>query len=186
MATRPDHGYTLIEVLAALFVLAVGIAGAAAAQLTALRTRHATELASAGVQLAASLAERMRANPAQLQGGDAANAYLGLHYDADADAGAPQPPAVLCYAGASCSSAQLATFDLFEVRQALFEHFPGARIAVCRDRQAWDAARRALAWDCAGGAGAPIVVKLGWRDRGAGASASFAPAIAVVVAGAVE
>ena len=129
----------------------------------------------------------MRANPAQLQGGDAGNAYLRLHYDAAS--GAPAAPPVLCYAGASCASAQLAAFDLFEVRQALFEQFPGARIAVCRDRQAWDAARRAFTWDCAGGAGAPIVIKLGWRARGAAAAQPaepFAPAITVVVAGAFE
>lgn len=182
MQTRFDHGFTLIEVLVAVLVLAVGIVGAAATQVAALKTRHGTELMSAGVQLAASLAERMRANPVQMQAGDAANAYLQLRYDA-AD-GAPPAPAVTCFAGSSCASAQMAAFDLFEVRQALYEQYPGARIAVCRDARVWSAAAHALAWDCTGGLNAPIVIKLGWRDRNALHHAPFVPAIALVVAGA--
>lgn len=184
MYTRFDHGFTLLEVLAAVFVLAVGIAGAAAAQVAALKTRHGTELMSAGVQLAASLADRMRANHAQMHAGDEANLYLQLRYDAAG--GAPSAPAVMCFGAASCSSAQMAAFDMFEVQQALFDHYPGARIAVCRDLQAWDSAQRAFTWDCAGGAGAPIVIKLGWRDRAADPAIAFAPAIAVLVAGAFE
>lgn len=182
MQAQPDHGFTLIEVLVAVLVLAIGIVGAAATQVAVLKTRHGTELMSAGVQLAASLAERMRANPVQMQAGDVANAYLQLRYDA-AD-GAPPAPAVMCFASASCASAQMAAFDLFEVRRALFEQYPGARIAVCRDAKVWSDTARALAWKCAGGADAPIVIKLGWRERGTPGHAPFVPAIALVVAGA--
>jgi type IV pilus assembly protein PilV len=178
--TRAEHGFTLIEVLVAVLVLAIGIVGAGAAQVAALETRHGTELMSAGVQLAGSLADRIRANAALAQQPGAASPYH-LQYDALTD-GAPAAPAVMCFAEAACSAEQLATFDVFEVAHALHRRFPGARIAVCRDEQVWNG--QALSWQCAGGPAAPLVVKLGWRGRRAASDASFVPAIAMTVPGA--
>lgn len=178
------RGFSLIEVLVAVLVLAVGIVGAGAAQVTALKTRHGTGLLSSGVQLAGSLAERMRANPVQMRAGDAANPYLQAQFDADG--GAPAVPGVLCYAPANCTSAQMAAFDIYEVKQALHQQYPGARLVVCRDRAVWDARAAALAWACAGGAEAPVVIKIGWRGRKTEGEGGFAPAVAVVVGGAFE
>ena len=179
---KPARGFSLIEVLVAMVVLAVGIVGAGAAQVAALKTRHGTGLMSSGVQLAGALADRMRANPAQMQAADSGNPYLQLHYDAEG--GAPAAPAAMCYAGASCSSAQMAAFDVYEVTQALYDQYPGARIVVCRDGTVWGG--KALVWECAGGADAPVVIKLGWRGRKVDREAGFAPAVAVVVAGGFE
>lgn len=168
-----QKGFSLIEVLVAVLVLAVGVLGTAGAQLAALQTRHDSGLRSAAVQLAASLAERMRANPPQLA------AYQQLDYDALAS-GAPAAPGVLCFAGAACDSGQLAAFDLYEISSAVHAGFPGGRVKVCRD----GAQGGVLAWACSGGAGAPLVVKLGWRSRGDQADASFVPALAIVARGA--
>ncbi|MES2317718.1 MAG: type IV pilus modification protein PilV [Pseudomonadota bacterium] len=178
MHARLSDGFTLIEVLVAILVLVIGVVGAAGVQVAALRTRHLTGLMSGGVQLAGALADRMRANSAQMAAGDAANPYLQLEYDAAS--GAPAPAGVMCFGGAACSSAQLAAFDLYEVKQALFSDFPGARVAVCRDT----AESATLAWECAGAANAPIVIKLGWRDRRADPSLPVKPSVALVVAGA--
>ena len=158
------HGFTLVEVLVALFVLAVGIVGAGATQLTAERTRQQSALMSEAAQLAAALAARMRVNPAVASLPDGANPYLSLSYDA-----ASGPPA----AGASCFSAdctpvQLAEFDLHEIRQALYAHFPRGRIAVCRDGTPWDPAYGRYCWSCDGNAAALPVVKLGWQGTGDG------------------
>lgn len=177
-------GFTLIEVLVAVLVLAIGVLGAAGSQLAALRARHGTGLMSSSVHLAGALAERMRANPAQMQAPDSLNPYLQLDYDALAG-GAPAAPAVLCFAGAACSAAQMAAFDLYEIKQALHEGFPGGRVTVCRDRAVVAPAGTAPGWACAGGAGAPIVIKLGWRAAGAGSDggAAFAPSVAVIAGG---
>jgi type IV pilus assembly protein PilV len=171
-------GFTLVEVLVAVFLLAVGIVGAAATQTLALRTRHQSSLLSAGVQLASTLAGRMRANASQMRLPDAANPYLQLDYDAQSD-GDPVTPAVLCFGAAQCDAAQMAAFDLHETERAVHAAFPGGRVLVCRDAAAWDAAANALSWDCAPAAGAPIVVKLGWRAPGQ--RGGTAPSIAMVV-----
>lgn len=156
-------GFTLAEVLVALLVVALGVAGACALQTRALRTGRAAARLSAGAQLAASLAERMRANPVAMALPDADNPYLQLDYDA-AD-GAPEA-AALCYAGADCTPAQLAAFDRFEVEQALVASAPGGRIRVCRDAAPPDPSSGLLPWNCDGQAGAPLAVKLGWREAG--------------------
>ncbi|SFC53591.1 type IV pilus modification protein PilV [Massilia yuzhufengensis] len=157
------HGFTLVEVLVALFVLAVGVVGAGATQLTAERTRQQSALISEAAQLAASLAARMQVNPSVSRLPDASNPYLTFSYDAAG--GMPSAPA-LCFGGTSCTPAQLAEFDLYEMRQALHAQFPRGRIEVCRDGSPWDSAVRRYRWSCDGAAGALPVVKLGWQGEG--------------------
>lgn len=181
MQAKRITGFTLIEVLVAILVLAIGVLGAAGAQLAAMQTRQATGLMSSGVQLAGSLADRMRANGGRA-GGDALNPYLRLDYDAQS--GPPAAPGMLCFGQTDCSNEQMAAFDLFEISQALHAGFPGARITVCRDAAVVAPGGQRLAWPCAGGTGAPIVIKLGWRAKSAEAEAQFAPAVAIVAAGA--
>lgn len=177
------HGYSIIEVLVALLVLALGVIGGAAMQLAALRTRHQSVLLSHAVQLASSLADKMRANAGQMQLPDAANPYLNQHYDAALD-GAPPAPPQQCLGGALCDSAQLAQFDLYEVKQRLHGVLPGGRLVICRDTNAWDAARHGASWTCSGDAHAPVAIKLGWRGKnpdGAPALEGGVAGVAVVV-----
>ncbi|MFL6674582.1 MAG: type IV pilus modification protein PilV [Massilia sp.] len=176
MALRSIGGFTLVEVLVALFVLAVGIVGASATQLATQRTRHHSALMSAAVQLAASLADRMRANPVVMAGADGDNPYLQLRYDAS---GAPPATPVSCYGDAGCTPLQMAGFDLFEAAEAVRTGFPRGRIVVCRDAAIGDAAAATLAWECASAPSAPVVVKLGWRGNDSGAAP--APVVAMVV-----
>src|SRR4051812_42239598 len=103
-------GFTLPEVLVAVFVLALGVLGAAATQLAALRTRHQSSLMSNGVQLASALADSMRANVESMRAGDTGNPYLQLRYDAASD-GIPAP-GPQCLPGAGCSAPQLADAEL--------------------------------------------------------------------------
>jgi type IV pilus assembly protein PilV len=173
---RTRAGFTLVEVLVALFVVALGIAGAAALQTLAVRTGRDAARLSDGTRLARSLAERMRANPRALAQPD--NPYL--HLDYDAGSGTPTAPA-LCYADANCDADALARFDVFEVTEAVAAGFPGGRIRVCRDATGPDATG-VLPWTCDAGEGAPIVVKLGWRAHGD--RATGAPKLAMPLAGA--
>jgi type IV pilus assembly protein PilV len=171
------HGFTLVEVLVAMFVLAIGAAGAAATQISAARLRQQAALESEAVQLAASLGARMRINAVQMALPDAANPYLNFDYDAAA--GEPGAPPLHCFGTADCDPAAMAAFDLHEAAGIVYGAFPGGRISVCRD------AGTAPDWSCTGGSGAPIVVKLGWRmPARAGESATEAqPFVTLVVAG---
>jgi type IV pilus assembly protein PilV len=164
----PIAGFTLLEVLVAMFVVALGVAGAAAVQAVAVRAADEAARLSDGLRLADSLAQRMRANPVAMALPDEANPYL--QFDTGAGAAAP---AASCYGGASCDPAQMAGFDLGETAALLAGRFPGGRLRVCRDAPAPDAAGL-LAWDCTGEPGATVAIKLGWRGR---ADAPDAPAV---------
>jgi type IV pilus assembly protein PilV len=184
---RHAGGFTLIEVLIALLVLVIGVIGASGAHITAMRTRHQSALMSEAVQLAASLSERMRANTATMRLADNANPYAQLRYAA-VD-GAPKSPVASCHASMRCDSDELALFDLYELKQSVRTRFPGGRILVCRDNALWDAGRAALAWACAGAAGAPLVIKLGWQAKNSDGSDALdqagqvAPSVAIMVPG---
>jgi type IV pilus assembly protein PilV len=172
-------GFTLIEVLVAMFVLALGVAGAASTQLSSARLRQQAALASEAVQLAASLGARMRVNAAQMALPDAANPYLGFDYDAGG--GEPDAPPVQCFSVADCNPAQIAAFDLYDAARIVHSAFPGGRIVVCRDDGGWNAALQSFEWSCSGGLEAPVVVKLGWRAPGSDVDAP--PIVTMVVAG---
>ena len=173
-------GFTLIEVLVAMFVLAVGVIGAAATQASSARLRQQAALESEAVALASSLGARMRVNPAQMALPDAANPYLQLDYDA-AD-GVPTDPPLQCFGAAACDSAQLARFDIHELERGVHDAFPGGRITVCRDATVPNGP---LDWPCAGGGSAPLVVKIGWRRLATTGAAprEATPFIAMVVSG---
>jgi type IV pilus assembly protein PilV len=115
----------------------------------------------------------MRANPRALARPDADNPYLLLDYDAGS--GAPAASA-LCYADTTCNADELARFDLFEVSGEVAASFPGGRIRVCRDAGS-------AAWTCDAQAGAPLVVKLGWRE--ADDRVTGAPRLVLPLAGAL-
>lgn len=164
-------GFTLVEVLVALFVVAVGMVGAAAMQGRAQQARTQSALASDAAQLAQALAERMRANRAAMALPDAPNPYLQLDYQAGS---APAAPAPLCF-DTPCDALQLAGHDLYDMKLAIHERFPGGRVLVCRDATAG-----APGWDCDHAAGAPVVVRIGWRVDGA----LGAPRVSLVAGGA--
>jgi type IV pilus assembly protein PilV len=168
-ARRACAGFTLVEVLVALFVVVLGVAGAAAVQTLAVRAAGEAARVSDGTQLAASLAQRMRANPAAMALPDGANPYLQF----DLEPGAALPAPTSCYGGADCNPAQMASFDLAETAAALAGRFSGARMRVCRDKQEADASGL-LAWSCTADPGAPVVIKLGWHGE---AGAPDAPTV---------
>ncbi|WP_432382979.1 type IV pilus modification protein PilV [Duganella sp. P38] len=149
------RGFTLLEILIAVLVLSVGIIGGVGLQLGALRARHQSLLLSHATQLAASLAERMRANPSQ------SATYLTLNYDALAEP-SPAAPSSLCD-GSACDAAQLAQADIYDAKVLARQHLPAGRVLICRDAGLWSGGK--LSWDCSGGVATPLVVKVGWRGK---------------------
>ena len=181
-------GFSLIEVLVSILVLALGVIGAAAMQLTALRTTQQSALQSTALQLASEMADKIRANDSQMAQPDLNNLFLAVDYRAAADA-APDPPAKLCYANA-CNGEELARFAIYEWEQRIRSELPGGRARICRDATPWDSAKGALSWACSDGAGTDgsLVIKLGWQarnldgDQAGVTDRKFAPMIALTVA----
>jgi type IV pilus assembly protein PilV len=169
MGAHRATGFTIIEVLVAVLVLAFGVVGGAAMQLAALRTRHQSALLSNAVQLASAMADSMRANAEQMRSADHDNAYLGLDYDtqnyAQSDASSPVNSGTSCFSAIThCNSVQLASFDIDHWQRQLKNGFPGGRFVICRDVQVLSGSSSRLNWACVASPAAPIVIKLGWQS----------------------
>lgn len=93
-----SRGFSLIEVLVAVLIVAVGVLGIVGLQLVTMRTNSSAMLRSQATQYAYNIIDRARANPG-------ANYVIAL-------AAAP-PAAPACDgAGANCTRQQMATYDL--------------------------------------------------------------------------
>lgn len=186
MKQRAD-GFSLFEVLVAVLVLAVGVIGTAGMQLTALRTNQQSSFQTTAVQLAAEMADRMRANESQMKLGAALNPYLNVDYSA-ATHGDPSPPGKRCYAD-HCNGVELALFDIYEWQKRVYSDLPSGRVMVCQDAEPWNGAMQAFTWSCKSGAvdKGSIVIKVGWQEKAPDgtlvrtAGKEFAPSVALTV-----
>jgi type IV pilus assembly protein PilV len=113
-----NAGFTLLEVLIALCVLATGMLGVGMMLLESIRASRSALHHTAAVALAADLGERIRANRA------AGDSYaLGL----GAMAGAP---ASECEISDACDPFQVAALDLYQWQQAVLAALPAAVTSV--------------------------------------------------------
>lgn len=135
------RGFTLIEVLVAVLILATGATGVAAMQLHALRAARESGLQSDALQLAADLSELVRIY------GDAEL----FDYDA---AGDTAPSALSACTGRACEFAAW--------KQRMRNVLPRPRAVLCRDSA--PASGDALRWTCDGATPAPLVIKIGWSS----------------------
>ena len=92
---RRTAGFTLIEVLVAMVVMAIGMLGIAGMYVHSLQAGRTSQLRTQAVNLASDVADRIRANP---QGGIA---YIG--------GGANQT----CDDATPCSALDLASYDIW-------------------------------------------------------------------------
>jgi type IV pilus assembly protein PilV len=117
---RLQRGFTLIETLVSMVVLAVGMLGIAALYIEGLRSSQASVSRTIAVNLAADMADRIRANP-----NAPAGAYAGVGPGANNNCvNGPGP----------CLPAQLAQDDWFWWFQDVQNRLPGgAAAAIAED-----------------------------------------------------
>jgi type IV pilus assembly protein PilV len=154
---QPKHpsqtaGFTLVEVLVAVVVLAVGLLGMAGLQVAGLHFNHSAYLRAQATLMAYDMAERMKANPVGL----AANNYNNQ--------AAPGADIAECLTVAGCTPADMAQHDLFEWNTTLSRQLPGGKGAVCIDSTPNDANYDNPAASC-DGVGSIYVIKIGWQDE---------------------
>ena len=114
LSTGPQRGFSLIEVLIAIAVLAIGLLSVAALQIQGVRQNFDSYARSQAVMLANDYAERIYANKVAADAGD----YAGFDTDAvDCSPG----PAPLCGTQSDaavpgvCTPAELARYDQWVV-----------------------------------------------------------------------
>lgn len=194
MHKTQQSGFTLIEVLISVFVLALGVIGAAGMQLSAMRTGQQSGQQSVAVQLATEIADNMRQNATEMDKADSDNPYL-FAYNSATDT-EPTAPAKMCFKE-NCNSAELAAAAIYTWKIRIKgtsdkpAELPGGRIVICRDETPWDASGGKLAWECrstiASVNSVPYVVKVGWRGKGENPDGSantddkYPPAVAITV-----
>lgn len=184
-------GFTLAEVLVSVLVLAAGIIGTAALQLTALRTAQQTAFQTTAIQLVSEIADKMRANAGPFNLADEVNPFLNLDYSASVDLLPPIDKA--CHTD-NCSATELADFEIHEWKSRIKTALPGGRIRICRDAQPWDSGTGMYKWSCTVSAAnketSSLVIKVGWHGKGRNPDGSIAedanapvpPNMAVIVA----
>ena len=104
-----QQGVSLLEVLISVLVLSVGLLGLGKLQLFALKGSNDAHFHTVASILAADLGDRMRINP----DGVALAAYAITSSESTAICSATTPK--LCIGTSSCSAAELATFDLYQI-----------------------------------------------------------------------
>ena len=160
---RPARGFTLLEVLVALFVLSVGLLGAARLEILSVRSVTSSSLRSQAVSLAYDMGDRMRANPRAMT--TANGAPVGFYNAADTAAyvGAADNACAetATQAAVDCTAAQMAAHDLWEWSATLGQQLPAGAGVTCIDSTPNDGTAVAPACD---NVGAIYAVKVWWDD----------------------
>lgn len=126
-------GVTMVEVLVTVLILAIGLLGIAALQLTSKKSGFESVQRTTASMLAQGILEKMRANagdigdkndtPATYNPAQPLNIYGGTQENPlppiDKTTFAAEPNPACSGAGVPCTPAQLATHDLWEFQQAL-------------------------------------------------------------------
>lgn len=134
-------GFTLIEVLVTLVVLAIGLLGLAGLQASSLKHNNSAYQRTQATFLAYDILDRMRANPRGID----SNAYDNI------DTGTlPGDPGCI---GTSCAPADLANTDIEQWAASLATALPSGRGTVV-----------------GAGANAPFTVRVMWDDERTGAT----------------
>lgn len=109
---KKNSGFTLIEVLIAMLILALGLLGMAGLQMTGLRNNLSSYQRSQATLLSYDMADRMRANIADAQ------LYSDSIYITSSVSGASEQTSCTV-ATVGCNPALMAQHDLFEWGQRL-------------------------------------------------------------------
>lgn len=178
------HGFALVEVLVATFVLALALTGMLQLQLVALRTQQQNIYNGNAARLATDMAEMIYAYGGTAHGG--ATAFM-LDYRSER----PPPPAPACHGSTRCGPDQLRASEVALWLQSLHEELPHGRARICRDAAPYDTTEKNYTWRCQSGGydsnngghgengshhSAGIVIKLGWRVPGGFGATTASPA----------
>ncbi len=117
-----QHGFSLIEVLVALFVLSIGLLGLAGLQTLGLKFNTQSYQRTQAVLNAYDIVDRIRANA----GGIAVAVYDDIGIDAAPPGSPPDCGAI------ACDNTQMADYDIAQWKNSLAELLTQGKGTVCR------------------------------------------------------
>jgi type IV pilus assembly protein PilV len=151
---RPAAGFTLLEVLITIVVVAFGLLGLAGLQVFALKNNQSATMRVAATALANDIIDRMKGNFSGVIAGGYNRSNLADYTTAVAG----------CNQAGGCTANELAQNDLKEWQDRLAETLPGGEGIVCLDATPNDAAPTPAAPGCDNNGVTVYVVKIWWLD----------------------
>lgn len=156
-----ERGFSLIEVLIAILILAFGVVSMGGLQLASLKSNQVSGYTATAATLVRDYTEMMQSNPSVSTFATATagtNPYL---FDSASTSTFTATPSVDCKATA-CSPANLAIMHVSDWASRVQALLPQGRAVVCLDESpksgsGWD-------WNC-DNAGTMVTVKIGWFDK---------------------
>lgn len=182
MSCPPHHrassaGFTLIEVLVSVVVLAVGLLGLAGLQVTGLKATHSASGRTNASQLALEISDRMRSNPTGVSAGAYVQSQGKSSDDDDDDSSNRGRGNGNAYAwgrngregksckNSSCSPLELSDYDLGAWNSSLSGDLPNGSGAVCLDSTPNDGSATSPGCD---NNGQVYAIKIFWDDDSSG------------------
>ncbi|MEN7526161.1 type IV pilus modification protein PilV [Cupriavidus sp. 2SB] len=161
---RKAAGFTMLEALVAIVVLAFGVLGVANLLIKSFRFAQQSSYDVVALQLANDMADRMRAHQLLVDGGAFnLDTKLGTPQVSDAD----NLYKTACLGASTVCQPVSAAFDMAEWSRRVTTTLPGGRAIICRDIGTWSATT-GYEWNCSPAANptnAPLVIKIGWISR---------------------
>ena len=114
---RRETGFTLLEILISMLIIAVGVLGTAGLQAFALKVNQGGQLRSQAVILGIDFIERVEANNGATITGGYAPASYPTSYPVDCST-------------TYCQQSELATYDLVKFKARVLAQLPGASVTV--------------------------------------------------------
>jgi len=124
-----NKGFSMIEILVALVILAIGLLGMATLMMNSLQTNQSAAMRSAATQAAYDLIERMRSNTDEKV---LKNKKYEITRQAAITLGGTSIPSDNC---ANCTAEQLADHDIKVWAYRLEEAVPGAQVVIKSEGQ---------------------------------------------------
>lgn len=167
-------GFSLIEVLVALFVLSLGVLGAVGMQAAALKSNKEVRYQAVASTFARELAENMRGNHIVAIKTTAANNPYLIDTLSTPFAGTAPAASNNCFISACADGSVIAAWEIYDWQTRLETALPSPKVVICFDTTPYTTAGLAQ-WTCSN-TGDTVVVKMSWTRSDTAGTLEFATA----------